>query len=112
MVDISTDSFSTQRNKDNTWREYPGAGVFLSMLNERVEGKEIESIPEKIRIRTVGSRLGKSYSEARSMVRLVEDRWIGAKFTQGARVFSTLGLRMFVSVYKGMPEGAGQKGVR
>ena len=74
MVDISIDSFSTQRNKDNTWREYPGAGVFLSMLNERVEGKEIESIPEKIRIRTVGSRLGKRYSEARSMVRLVEDR--------------------------------------
>ena len=41
-VDISVESFSTQRNKDNTWRECPGAGVFLSMLNERVEGKELK----------------------------------------------------------------------
>jgi len=41
-VDISLESFSTQRNKDNTWRECPGAGVFLSMLNERVEGKELK----------------------------------------------------------------------
>ena len=74
MVDISVESFSTQRNKDNTWKEYPGAGVFLSMLNERVEGKEIESIPGKIRIRTVGSRLDKRYNEARSMVKPAEDR--------------------------------------
>jgi len=60
----------------------------------------------------VGSRLGKRYSEARSMVRRVEDRQTGAKFTQGARVFSTLGLRMGVSAHKGMPEGAGQRGIR
>ena len=46
-VDISVESFSTQRNKDNTWRECPGAGVFLSMLNERVEGKELKVFLER-----------------------------------------------------------------
>ena len=63
-VDISLESLSTQRNRDNTWRGYPGAGVFLGMLNVKVEGKEIKSIPGRIRIRTVGSRPGKKDSEA------------------------------------------------